>query len=151
MENFQFVNFIKCCEVNFTSDLFVHFSSALLAPMLRTTWRNLVGQAIRNFSFSKNATLSLWMRKSYPLVESERAFSRNKGESKRRIVKLDSGELEKYLDEHAVVSEMENEVEKLREQYVQQLSLKNNIRAFEALSVEFDGKEPVPLNHIAQL
>uniref|UniRef100_A0A5S6Q9C8 Ribosome-recycling factor, mitochondrial n=1 Tax=Trichuris muris TaxID=70415 RepID=A0A5S6Q9C8_TRIMR len=76
----------------------------------------------------------------------------DKGGKKRRVIRLDDKDAQQYIDVAGMSAEMDAELTKLKDQYRQQLSMQNVLRAFETLQVKPPGsKELVPLNTIAQI
>ncbi|XP_012063962.1 PREDICTED: ribosome-recycling factor, mitochondrial [Atta cephalotes] len=78
------------------------------------------------------------------------AKSKNRGEKKQKTQHIDYTEFEQVVDVNKLISQLDNAIEKLKDDFIQHLSVRSSVGAIEMLSVKFDGKD-FTLQELAQI
>jgi len=78
------------------------------------------------------------------------AKSKNRGEKKQKTQHIDYTEFEQVVDVNKLISQLDNAIEKLKDDFIQYLSVRSSVGAIEMLSVKFDGKD-FTLQELAQI
>ncbi|KYN07397.1 Ribosome-recycling factor, mitochondrial [Cyphomyrmex costatus] len=78
------------------------------------------------------------------------AKSKNRGEKKQKIQHIDYNEFEQVIEVNKLISQFDNAIERLKDDFTQHLSVRSSIGAIEMMSVKFEGKD-FTLQELAQI
>lgn len=76
--------------------------------------------------------------------------SKNRGEKKTKIQRIDYNEFEQVVDVNKLVSQFDKTIEKLKDDFTQHLSIRSNTGAIETLPIKFEGND-YTLQELAQI
>lgn len=78
------------------------------------------------------------------------AKSKNRGEKKQKMQQIDYNELEQVINVNKLISELDNAIEGLKNDFIQHLSVRSSIGTIEMLPIKFEGKD-YTLQELAQI
>ncbi|KYQ51234.1 Ribosome-recycling factor, mitochondrial [Trachymyrmex zeteki] len=78
------------------------------------------------------------------------AKSKDRGEKKQKTQHIDYNEFEQVVDVNKLISQLDNAIERLKNDFIQHLSVRSSVGAIEMLSVKFEGKD-FTLQELAQI
>lgn len=78
------------------------------------------------------------------------AKGKNRGEKKQKTQQIDYNEFEQVINVNKLISELDNAIEGLKNDFTQHLSVRSSIGAIEMLSIKFEGKD-YTLQELAQI
>jgi len=76
--------------------------------------------------------------------------SKDRGEKKQKVQRIDYNELEQVVDVNKLTSQLDKAIEDLKDDFIQHLSIRSSIGAIEMLSIKFEGKD-YTLQELAQI
>ncbi|XP_018340754.1 PREDICTED: ribosome-recycling factor, mitochondrial [Trachymyrmex septentrionalis] len=129
--------------VHHSSNKVIYYLQSQQRPLQIVQCCNVSNFSLCNFIKTNNA-------RDFSITSDLLAKSKNRGEKKQKTQHIDYNEFEQVIDVNKLISQLDNAIEKLKDDFIQHLSVRSSIGAIEMLSVKFDGKD-FTLQELAQI
>ncbi|XP_018360694.1 PREDICTED: ribosome-recycling factor, mitochondrial [Trachymyrmex cornetzi] len=149
--NHQLKNYTVISALKLRQKYMHHCSSNKVIYYLQNQQRSLrIVQCCDVSNFSLCNFIKTNNTRDFSITSDLLAKSKNRGEKKQKTQHIDYNEFEQVVDVNKLISQLDNAIERLKDDFIQHLSVRSSVGAIEMLSVKFDGKD-FTLQELAQI